>query len=327
MLECGFAEHGDDATLASYATAEFIKNASFLPFGLHGSKGIQGAPSQNLINLARNYRDNRLEPGSSFFKGYQNSDKVNHWLRQRQKQGAIEQLDLINRINPFEETSDFPFADFGLSPNQRAEYFRDIFDNIGADPVQTQALMGYLMVVSGVSNAVTFGPGQNIFVDGRDLEDPLLPNPPGGFDYTHNGHRGTQAVCWQQCLDTLDKLITLLKRTHFSDGESFWDRSLIYIATEHGKDQYRVDTQEEFTSGHQVKNGVVMISPMVNGGKVLGGVDPDTCSTYGFDPRTGAPDKNREMTEKEIYSGILQAMDIDTGDAKLPDMRAMRKKA
>lgn len=48
---------------------------------------------------------------------------------------------------------------------------------------------------------------------------------------------------------------------------------------------------------------------MVNGGKVLGGVDPDTVLTYGYDPRTGEPDKHRNMTEAGTYAGIAQALD------------------
>jgi len=31
------------------------------------------------------------------------------------------------------------------------------------------------------------------------------------------------------------------------------------------------------------------------------------------------------MTEEEIYSGLVQALGVDTAGAKLPDMKAMRK--
>ena len=327
MAEGGFAEHGSDISLPARAKAEFIKNPLFLPFGFHGSKGVRGAPGQELIDIARRFRSERLDPSSKFFKSFSANARIQRWLQQRERNRHIESFDLINKLNPFEDTQDFPFGQFGLEPNDKGAILRDVFDNIGADPIQTQALMAYLLVTNGISNAVTFGPGMNVIIDGRDADEPLITNTPSGFDYTHNAHRGAQAVCWHQCLDTIDRLISLLKRTHLENGESYWDHSLIYIATEHGKDQERQDGESEFTSGHNVNNGAVIISPLVNGGRVLGGVDPETCMTYGFDPLTGAPDKGRTMTEAEIYSGILQALGIETPGANLPDMKAMLKKA
>jgi hypothetical protein len=64
---------------------------------------------------------------------------------------------------------------------------------------------------------------------------------------------------------------------------------------------------------------------MANGGQVLGGVDPDTTLTYGFDPATGRPEPGREMAEAEIFAGILQALGVSTAGTGLRDMRAMRR--
>ena len=64
---------------------------------------------------------------------------------------------------------------------------------------------------------------------------------------------------------------------------------------------------------------------LANGGRVLGGVDPTTLMTYGFDPATGRPEPGRTMTEPEIYGGIVQALGIPTPGAGLTDMRAMRR--
>ena len=323
MGEGGFAEHGTDPSVPAFARAEFVKNPAFFPLAMHGSLGIQGAPKKSLIDLARNFRRDRIESASPFFKNYVRDARLNTWIRQRLRATSIEKMNLINSLNPFEDSTDLPFKDFGLTPNERGEFLRDIFDNIGADVIQTQALLAYLLVVGKVSNVVTFGPGMNVLIDPRDIDDPLLINPPGGFDYSHNGHRGSQGVCWQQCLSVIDKLIELLKRSFYPDGTSLWQDSLIYIATEHGKDKTRVRAQEEFTTGHNFNNGVTIISPMVNGGKVLGGVDPETGLTYGFNPLTGEPEKGRTMTERDIYSGILQAMGVDTAGSGLPDMKAM----
>jgi hypothetical protein len=82
-----------------------------------------------------------------------------------------------------------------------------------------------------------------------------------------------------------------------------------------------------FGSGHDLNNGSLIVSPFANGGKVLGGVDPDTLLTYGFDPETGRPEPGRHMTEAETYSGIAHALGVNTAGSNLPDMRAMRKQA
>ena len=63
---------------------------------------------------------------------------------------------------------------------------------------------------------------------------------------------------------------------------------------------------------------------LVRGNTILGGVDPNTGLTYGFDPNTGAPDPGRNMNEPEIFSGLLQALGIDTSEASLPNVPAMR---
>ena len=46
-----------------------------------------------------------------------------------------------------------------------------------------------------------------------------------------------------------------------------------------------------FGTGHHLNNGSLIVSPFANGNRVLGGVDPDTGLTYGFDPRTGDPER------------------------------------
>ena len=66
-----------------------------------------------------------------------------------------------------------------------------------------------------------------------------------------------------------------------------------------------------------------IIMPLI--GVVLGGVDPDTAKTYGFDPLTGEPEPGREMAEAEIFSGLLGALGVDTTDSGLPSVPAMRR--
>ncbi|MBC7531227.1 MAG: hypothetical protein H7318_06580 [Oligoflexus sp.] len=54
-----------------------------------------------------------------------------------------------------------------------------------------------------------------------------------------------------------------------------------------------------------------MISPMLNGNKVFGGIDPDTSLTYGFSPETGEVDKTKNMKEKDMYGAICQALGLN----------------
>jgi len=327
MGTVGFAENGRDRSLPGFAVAEPVPDPAFFPFSLHGYKGIQGTPDDALIAMARQMRDQKLEPQSAFYQTFGTNPLIQDWMKYRARQGSFERSDAINKLNPFEDSKDLPFKNFGLDPNRDGEILREAFPDIGPDPLQTQALLAYLSVTQGLTCTATFGLGMNVTIDGKDEDHPLLTNTPTAFDYSHNAHRSTQAVLWHRIMDTLDRLITLLKVTEYQNGESYWDHSMIYIATDFGRDKTRKENLREFPSGHDVNNGTVIISPMVNGGKVLGGVDNKTLKTYGFDPETGAPETGREMTEKEIYAGILHALDVDTSGSGLPSMRAMRRKA
>jgi len=327
MATVGFAEPGKDFTLPLFARAEAVPDPAFFPFSLHGFKGIQGAPDTKLIQMARQVRDNHLEPESKFMQSYGRSTQLLEWLAIRKKQASFEERNLINELNAFEDSKDFPFKNFGLIPNKDAEILRDVFPDLGADPLQTQALLAYLLVTQGLSCTVSFGLGMNVTIDGSDADNLLLTNTPTAFDYSHNAHRATQALLWHRILDTLDRLITLLKSTEYGNGQSYWDHSMIYIATEFGRDKTRIEGAKEFTSGHHVNNGVTIISPMANGGKVLGAIDPKTLYAHGFNGETGEPQQGADMSESHIYGGILHALGVDTEGSGLPSMRAMRKKS
>ena len=69
-----------------------------------------------------------------------------------------------------------------------------------------------------------------------------------------------------------------------------------------------------------------MMSPMLKGNTILGGVNKNTCLTHGFDPETGAPDTAKVLSnERDIYSGILHTLSVDTTGSGLPDAKAFRK--
>jgi uncharacterized protein (DUF1501 family) len=128
-------------------------------------------------------------------------------------------------------------------------------------------------------------------------------------------------------MGTVDKLITLLKSEPFdtATGESLWDRTMIYVATDFGRTRNRPDSATTFGSGHDLNNGFVLLSPMVKGNTILGGVDPLTTLTYGFDARTGAPQVGKlTPNEPDIFSGVLTAMGADLAGSGLPDASAFK---
>ena len=83
-------------------------------------------------------------------------------------------------------------------------------------------------------------------------------------------------------MTTVDSLITLLKAKEFDPvtHETFWDRSMVYIATDFGRTRVRPSGSASFGTGHDLNNGVLMISPMVKGNTILGGVDQMSTQTY-----------------------------------------------
>ena len=110
-------------------------------------------------------------------------------------------------------------------------------------------------------------------------------------------------------MSSTDRLIDLLKTTDIDNKPELgkmWDHSFIYIATEFGRDKV-----SSGGSGHHLNNGSLLISPMLKGNRIFGGVVPETGLTFGFDPISGAPTPGSHMKEKHIYSAICQALGIE----------------
>ena len=123
-----------------------------------------------------------------------------------------------------------------------------------------------------------------------------------------------------QCHRSLDRS-TQAGRVRW--GQSLWDRSLVYVATDFGRTKVRPENSPEFGSGHDLNNGSSIISPMANGGSVLGGVDPDTAMTYRIRSSVRSARSRTHNDRARIICGILQAMGVDTAPGGLPSMRAM----
>ncbi|AUX40444.1 hypothetical protein SOCE26_018450 [Sorangium cellulosum] len=323
MTSGGFADRGHDETLPSRCFSELIAEPSTWSLGLDARKGIKAAPPSALLDEARRLRDERIEPQSPFLQAFGQAEPLRLWAEQRAKARTnLEARGLLEKLCLLQDSKDYPLSDYNVESSPEAAMLREAFPLLDADPLEAQAALAYLLFKNQVCVTATIWPTTRILIEKGSN---TLVNAPVAFDYSHNYHRSMQAVMWSRILKVTDALIGLLKQTPADDsGASLWDRTLIYVATEFGRTRARVGGQDDFGSSHDLNNGVLLVSPMLKGNRVLGGVDPDTGLTYGFDPTTGAPDKGRQTSEAEIFSGILDVMRVDTSGSGLPAVTALR---
>lgn len=337
MQGSGYTKRGKDDSVPSWAVGEVVPDPRLYPFSLDGVAGVPHAPSRALVQAARKLRADKLEPASRFSEVFGDAKRLQHWRSLRgARQQALEQADLITKLTLYADSASVPLQKYGLKSSPAAPDVTKVFPDFQVDPLEAQAASAFLLLKYRLSVSVTIGPGFGVIIPsgetvnytggGKGLQDGEIRNPPIAFDFSHQGHRSTQAFMWRRLYRVIDGLATLLKSEPFGDqGQSLWDRTLVYMATDFGRSRSRPKDAADFGTSHDLNNGVLCVSPLVNGNKVLGGVDPKTTLTYGFDPKTGEPDKGRTMEEREIYSGILGALKVDTAGSGLPDVPAMRK--
>jgi len=338
------SERGTDRTLPSFAFGETVADPALWPLALDGVRGLSRPMNRTLVERARRLRNDRLEPSSTFNRVFGQSSRLVHWRQLRgAPQQAIEGNDLIDKLLLFPDSPQFPVRDFGLRASEDARRLVDTFPDILTDPLDAQAALAFLLIKNRVSVTVTRGPSFDVALrEGAELDlgaltggggnygdqviepDSML-NTPIAFDFSHQAHRATQALMWNRIFRVAGGLIDLLKGEEYANGESLWDRTMLYIASDFGREKRKPAGAEEWGTSHDLNNGVITLSPLVNGNTILGGVDPNTGLTYGFDPQTGAPDPGRNMNEPQIFAGLLQALGIDTSEASLPNVPAMRK--
>lgn len=324
-----FIQPGTDRSLPTHCYPETVATPALWPLSLHGTRGLDG-PNPAFVNMANKVRDDKLDPESKFAQVFAENAKLKRWVRQRQAQAQLETQDLIQKLMLYPDSPEYPLTQYGLAESDSGPRVREAFPRFNEDPLEAQAALAFLLLKNRVSVSVSIGPSFNAALaegaggdNGFELGD--LINTPIAFDFSHQAHRDTQALMWTRVLSIADRLIDLLKSEEFSGGQSFWDRSLIYVATDFGRDKIRPANADAFGTSHHLNNGILAISPMVRGNTVLGGVDPNTGLTYGFNPQTGAPEPGREMTEPEIFSGLLGALGVETTGANLPSVPAMRR--
>lgn len=326
MSAGGYIEHGTDKSLPSHVFNEPVADPTVFPSAMHGARGLQQPASTAAIARARQLRDEKLDPESTFYRTFRNSDRLKLWQSQRGGPSrALEGADLITKLMFLPDSTNIPLSAYGLQESPDGQKVRTKFPNFLTDSLDAQAALAFLLIKNRVSVTVTIAPSFAVLIDTNRFP-PTITNPPLAFDFSHNAHRSAQALMWSRLFRVAGGLIDLLKAEEFdaTTGESFWDRSMIYIATEFGRQKRRPANASDFGTSHHLNNGVAIISPMVGGNRVLGGVDPDTGLTYGFDPISGAPDRGSTMAERHIFSGILGALDVNTSGSGLPPVPTFR---
>lgn len=197
----------------------------------------------------------------------------------------------------------------GLKGTELTSVLRGKLPLLEQDDLQAQVGLGFLLAYHGMSTSVTLG-----YRDDATIVDAGVISTPIGFDFSHTNHRMTQSIMWCRTAGLLDTLISLLKEYDYLGDPALgkmWDRSLIYIASEFGRSKTRPAGSSSWGTAHDLNNGSVIISPLIKGNNVYGGVDPKTARTYGFDPKTGEPNKDKTLFEGDIYSLIAHAMGIE----------------
>jgi hypothetical protein len=306
MAGGGYLDFGDDA-VPTRARALPVADALRFAFATDARQGIIGAPSKALLDRMRGIR-RRLDNQTPFGATYRNAPLRQQYLEQRDVLvPQVESLELINKLTLIEESPTAPLSMFGLSSSSDLPALRERFPQLDLDPLQAQAALAFLLVKNGLSCAVAISASDNPIVQ----ED---PNPPLAFDFSHTDHAVAQYAMWSRLLRITDGLIDLLKATPLDANNpaagTYWDHSVVYFATDFGRDKYRATNSPAWSSGHHLNNGNVVVSPLVNGDRVYGGVDVNTGLTYGFDRNTGEALPDALMHEGDIYSAVAHALDI-----------------
>jgi len=306
MATAGFIEPGDDASVPDAVRSEVIADPLLFALAADGLRGVDGAPQRSILERARATRE-ALEDATPQAERWANSRLRQRILAlRRELQPAIEEADLITKLMLLQAGGGVDLSSRGLASSPELPALLEQFPELATDRLQAQAALAFLLVRYGLSSVVTFGPS---FMP--DFSSTGIDGTPIAFDFSHNDHVTTQNVMWRRTLKVVDGLITLLQRQPHGDG-TLWDRSLIYVATDFGRTKTRPPgSGAYFGSGHDLNNGNLFISPLLRGNRVFGGVDPQTCLTYGFDLATGAPNRGAVMREGHLYSLVCHALGID----------------
>jgi hypothetical protein len=288
------------------ARSELITSPLLFAMGAHGYKGMAAVPKAGGIERARRIRE-QLDRESVFARTFGKSARLEAYLRQRADAHTdFEATDMINKLLLLEPGSIDP--KLGLTGSELATALREKLPVMEIDEVQGQLALGFLLAYHGMSTTVAVGLREDPpIVEAGPLNTPIA------FDFSHTSHRMTQNLMWGRTAGLLDTFISLLKQYDYLGDPTLgkmWDRSLIYVATEFGRSKTRPAGDTTWSTAHDLNNGSLIISPLIKGNRVYGGVDPKTGLTYGFDPTTGQADPATQLAEGDVYSLLAHALDI-----------------
>lgn len=307
----GYIDPGLDGSIPAVARAETVQNALLFGMATHPSKGVlpidRGAQREALLARARAVRES-LDDKSAFVSRFGASGLL-QGLRSRRKETVplMQELDLIRELTMVSSGA-LPLDEYGLAASPQLPALVDAgFADLASDPFMAQAALAYLLTRSGASSAVAIGaPTAPIAGPGNAAFDFTLKHSPLACDFSHTDHPATQLLMWDRLLTMTNGLIRLLKGTPFGAG-TMWDRSLIYIATEFGR-SLEGNGNQSVGTGHELNNGLVLVSPLLNGGRVYGVLGDDGL-TRGFDRDSGAVDEGSVIQEPDVVATIGQALD------------------
>ena len=313
MMAGAYAQPGRDPGLPDYAQQVAVADPRYFSLSTHGSRGLPHNISDAVMQRARAARA-ELEVNSPFGRAFGHIHSRQAYLAHAKRSLALEDANYIERLG----LVDIP----GLASAAEIDHLLEVFPRLRTDPFAAQAALAFLLAKNGASCAVGISPSDAVSLETVD-DSELISNPQLAFDGSHNSHRVSQNVMWSRILEVVDGLITLLKETEDPDnaGSPYWARSVVYIATEFGRTRTRPPGFTRFGTGHFQNNGVVLVSPLLQGGRAYGDVDTKTGLTYGFDRTTGEPAPGTVMTEQDVYAVVAGALGLEVDG--LPSVPAL----
>ncbi|NJK90294.1 MAG: hypothetical protein HC923_13515 [Myxococcales bacterium] len=202
MAASGFAEHGFDPTLPSWARAVSVPDPWMFPLSLSASRGLPRAWEVDEIERMRVLRTRIVEANSSFLAENLEDPGFRTWREHRERARSLEGADAIEKLNLNPSHPDRPFSQYGLTDSPDLPRLRQAFPLLERDPLEAQAAMAFLLLKHRLSVAVTIGPApQQLSIDGE------LVNAGSAFDASHSRHRPYQHFMWTRTLRVVDELV------------------------------------------------------------------------------------------------------------------------
>lgn len=303
MTSRGYVTPGSDPSLPAELRQVAVVEPRAFALGTHSNHGIVQPIDDILVQRARLARD-KAEAASVFSSNHGMTQSLRRWAQLKARGADIEAADLVSKLL----LVGLP----GVPASSEVQTIKDFLPSLEYDIMQAEAALAFLLAKNGVSSSIALG---SLSMATRELvEGVVTPSvyPVEGFDFSHTSHRVAQSSCWGRILQVTDGLIRLLKSAEdpLRPGTTMWNHSLVYITTDFGREKNRPVNNLSFGTGHHLNNGCVIISPLVKGGRVYGGVDPNTGLTFGFDRNTGEPRPGTLMTEAEIFGAVAHALGV-----------------